>query len=142
MFLQKKFSKIFKFFVSSGFDQSSLFFDRSKWQKENSVLSLNSWVASIPLDQLNLFLQWFSIPSRFLSTDRNWKFLVFSFLINLSFHASFLLGFTCVALFSLSILHFCSHISHCFHTRHAYTAKFGTQLDLKVDWLIFELCTF
>ena len=26
------------------------------------------------------------------------------------------LGFICIALFSISILQFCSHISHCFHT--------------------------
>ena len=40
--------------------------------------------------------------------------------------------------FSLSILHFCNHISHFFsHITCIYFAKLGTQLDLKIDWLIF-----
>ena len=49
------------------------------------------------------------------------KFSVFRFLIDQSFNALFVIGFTCIALFSLFILHFCSHIPHWFHTQHAYT---------------------
>ena len=56
----KKFSRFFKFSVSSGFDWSSLFFNRSKRQKENLVfkLKLLGLLNSFPIsfDQSSLFL--------------------------------------------------------------------------------------
>ena len=59
MILQKKFSKIFKISVSSGFNRSSLFFDRSKREKENSVFQLKVLGLldsfPIPFDQSSLF---------------------------------------------------------------------------------------
>ena len=77
------------------------------------------------------------------SINRNWKFSVFKYLTNLFFHASFMFRIhmhyidfffpSCsFAVISLIV----SHIT-CIHF-----AKLGTQLDLKIDWLIFELCTF
>ena len=48
MILQKKFSKIFKISVSSGFNRSSLFFNRSKREEENSVFNLKSRACLIP----------------------------------------------------------------------------------------------
>ena len=65
------------------------------------------------------------------------KFSVFKFLTKFFFMHHLCLGFTCIAFFSVSILQFCSHISHCFHTTCRHFAKLGTQLDLKIDWLIF-----
>ena len=64
---------------------------------------------------------------------KNFQFL--SFWPNFQF---LYLGFTCIALFFIFILQFCSHISHFFsHITCIYFAKLGTQLDLKIDWLIF-----
>ena len=55
------------------------------------------------------------------------KFSIFKFLSDQSFHASFVIEFTCIVLFSLSILHFCSHITHYFsHTTHIHFTKLGT----------------
>ena len=58
-----------------------------------------------------------------LSLDRlklkNFQFL--SFWQKKIFMHHLCLGFTCSALFSVSILQFCNHISHCFHTYHAST---------------------
>ena len=52
----------------------------------------------------------------------NGKFSVFRFLADQSFHALFVFGFTCIALFSLSILHFAIiFLIDWFHTQHTYT---------------------
>ena len=71
--------------------------------------------------KLSASLDWYSIDVRPIEIG---KFLVFKFLTDQSFHALHIQIRTCIALFSLSILHFCSHISHCFHTHHAYSLLF------------------
>ena len=53
------------------------------------------------------------------------------------------LGFTCIALFfciHLAVLQ--SYLSLFSHITCIHFTKLGTQLDLKIDWLIFEFCTF
>ena len=70
------------------------------------------------------------------------KFSVFKFLTNLFFHASFMFRIHMHCIVFVSILQFCSHIFHYFHTTCIHFGTLGTQLDQKIDWLIFELCTF
>ena len=71
------------------------------------------------------------------------KILDFRFLTDQSFHVSIVIGFICIALFSLSILHFCNHISHSVsHTTRIHFTKLSSQLDLKIDWFIFEVSRF
>ena len=91
--------------------------------------------------KLSNSLNWCLIDVRSIKTG---KLSVFRFLSNQSFHASFVKGFTCIALFSLFILHFCNHISHSLvsHTTRIHFAKLGTQLDLKIDWLLLLLFFF
>ena len=51
------------------------------------------------------------------SIDWNWKISVFKYLTRFFFMHHLCLGFTCIALiFFVSIVQFCSHICHCFHT--------------------------
>ena len=64
------------------------------------------------------WIYWYSIDARPIETE---KFSIFKYLTNLFFLHHLCLGFTCILLFSVSILQFCSHISYCFHTYHAYT---------------------
>ena len=66
------------------------------------------------------WLNWYSINARPIETE---KFSIFKYLTNLFFFFLHHLcsEFTCIALFSVSILQFCSYISHCCHTYHAYT---------------------
>ena len=59
------------------------------------------------------WLDWYLIGFQPIETK---NFLVFKYLTNLFFLRHLCLGFTCIALFYVSILQFCSHISHCFHT--------------------------
>ena len=58
------------------------------------------------------------------------------------FHASFMfrIHMYCIHFF-VSILQW-SYLSLFSHITCIHIAKLGTQLDLTVDWLIFELCTF
>ena len=91
------FSKIWFF---QTFNRSNLFFDQSKLQLKFLV-----WVC---LTQL--MFNWFLI-------DRNWK--IFSFYVFnqiVFFHASFVFRIHMHCIVFVSILQFCSHISHCFHT--------------------------
>ena len=75
------------------------------------------------------WLDWHSIDAWLIETKK-FQFLsiwpIFFFLHHLC------LGFTCIALFSVSILQFCSHISHCFHITCIHFATLGTQLDQKL----------
>ena len=69
----KNFPKFFKISISSRFDRSSLFSDRSKWEEENSVSSLKSRVPSIPSQFLSINWAFFMnvlIPTQFLSINR------------------------------------------------------------------------
>ena len=98
-------------------------------------------------------LTWFSINRKFLEFSSlafawlNWhligawsieigKFLVSKIFDQICFHASFVfrIHMHCIV-FSLSILHFCSHFSHYFHTHHAYTLlnRYSTWFK---NWLI------
>ena len=91
------FSKIWFF---QTFDRSNLFFDQSK-----SWLKFLVWVCLT-----RLMFDWFSI-------DRNWK--IFSFYVfdqNFFFHALFMFRIHMHCIVFVSILQFCSHISHYFHT--------------------------
>ena len=77
MILQKKFSKFFKISVSSRFDQSSLFFDRSKREEENSVLSLKSRACSIPSQFLSISRAYFHVHFDSFSIPLDWLVFVF-----------------------------------------------------------------
>ena len=91
------FSKIWFF---QNFDRLNLFFDQSKLRLKFFV-----WVCLTRL----MFNQF--------SIDCNWKIFSFYVFDQIFFFMHHLcLGFTCIALFSISILQFCSHISHYFHT--------------------------
>ena len=117
------FSKIWFF---QTFDRPNLFFYQLKLRLKFLV-----WVC---LTQL-MFDQF--------SIDRNWK--IFSFYVfhhNFFFHASFVFRIHMHCIVFVSILQFCSHISHCFRTSHAYTLLHWVLNLSKIDWLIFELCTF
>ena len=94
----------------------------SKKKKKKTVfLSLDDWIYFLinqkKLSSQNLTFYLVQLMFDWSSTDRNWK--IFSFLKFWPicfFHASFMIGFTCIPLFSVSILQFCSYISHFFHT--------------------------
>ena len=91
------FSKIWFF---QTFVRSNLFFDQSKLRLKFLVWVCLTW----------LMFDRFSI-------DRNWK--IFSFYLldqNFFFHASFVFRIHMHCIVFVSILQFCSHISHCFHT--------------------------
>ena len=94
-----------KFWVFQIFNRSSVIFDQSR-----KILDFSSLASA--------WLDWYSIDARPIETE---KFSIFKYLTNLFFLHHLCLGFTCIALFSVSILQFCNHISHCFHTYHAYT---------------------
>ena len=74
------------------------------------------------------------------SIDRNWKFFSFYVFDQIFFSMHHLcLGFTCIALFFVSILQVLESYLYLFsHIPCIYFVKLGTQLDLKIDWLIFE----
>ena len=93
----------------------------SKKKKKTVFLSLDDWIYFLinqkKLSSQNLTFYLVQLMFDWSSTDRNWK--IFSFLKFWPicfFHASFMIGFTCIPLFSVSILQFCSYISHFFHT--------------------------
>ena len=90
------FSKIWFF---QTFDRSNLFFDQSKLRLK--------------------FLVWDCLTRLMIdrcSIDRNWKISVFNYLTKIFFHASFVFRIHMHCIVFVSILQFCSHISHCFHT--------------------------
>ena len=68
------------------------------------------------------------------SKQKNFQFL--SIWLVYFFFQNLCLWFTCIALFSVSILQ--SYLSLFSHIPCIYFAKLGTQFDLKIDWLIFE----
>ena len=84
------FSKIWFF---QTFDRSNLFFDQSKLRLK--------------------FLVWVCLTRLMFTTE---KFSVSMFLIKKKFHTSFVFRIHMHCIFFVSILQFCSHISHCFHT--------------------------
>ena len=72
---------------------------------------------------------------------KNFQFL--SFWPNFFFMHHLCSGFTCIALiFYIRLVVLQSYLSLFSHITCIHFAKLGTQLDLKIDWLIFELCTF
>ena len=117
------FSKIWFF---QTFDRPNLFFDQSKlW------LKFLVWVCLT-----RLMFDQFSI-------DRNWKILSYYVFSQNFFLASFVFRIYMHCIVFVPILQFCSHISHFFsHIICIHFATLGTQLDQKIDWLIFELCIF
>ena len=88
-----------KFWIFQTFNRSNLFFDQSKLQLKFLV-----WVCLTRL-----------VFDR-CSIDRNWKFSVFKYLTKKNFHASFVFRIHMHCIVFISILQFCNHISHCFHT--------------------------
>ena len=114
----------------------------SVFQKTDfSIFSINRTRCSIDWNCDKNFFVWICLTRLAFdqcSIDRNWKISVFKYLTKLFFMHHLCLGFTCIALIfyiylavSQSYLSLFSHIT-CIHF-----AKFGTQLDLKIDWLIF-----
>ena len=90
------FSKIWFFHT---FDQSNLFFDQSKlWLK----FLIRVYLTRLMFDQFSI--------------DRNWKIFSFYVFYQIFFHASFMFRIHMHCIVFVSILQFCSHISHCFHT--------------------------
>ena len=92
----------------------------------------------------NFGLNLFGLISARLMLDRsklkNLQFLSFWPKI---FYASFIFRIHMHCIVFVSILQFCkSYLSLFSHITCIHFAKMGTQLDLKIDWLIFELCTF
>ena len=117
------FSKIWFF---QTFNRSNLFFDQSKLQLKFLV-----WIC---LTQL--MFDWFSI-------NRNWK--IFSFYV---FDQNFFSCIICVQnsntfhCFCIHLAVLQSYLSLFSHITCIHFATLDTQLDQKIDWLIFELCTF
>ena len=87
------FSKIWFF---QTFNRTNLFFDQSKLRLKFFGLTLPD-----------------SIDVRSIKTK---KFSISIFLNNFFFHASFVFKIHIHCIVFVSILQFCSHISHCFHT--------------------------
>ena len=94
------FSKIWFF---QTFNRSNLLFDQSKLRLKFLV-----WVYLTRL-MFNRF-----------SIDRNWKIFNFYVFDQNFFHASFMFRIHMHYIIFVSILQFCNHVSHCFHTWHAY----------------------
>ena len=83
-------------------------------------------------------LDWYSIDSRPIETE---KFSVFKYLTNFFFHASmvFRIHVHCtIFIFCIHLAVLQSYLSLFSHITCIHFAKLGTQLDLKIDWLIFE----
>ena len=82
------------------------------------------------------WLDWHSINAQSIETE---NFQFFKYLTKFFFIHHLCLGFTCIALFfciHLAVLQ--SYLSLFSHIPCIHFAKLGTQLDLKIDWLIFE----
>ena len=71
------------------------------------------------------------------------NFSVFKFLNNFFFHASFMfrIHMQCIV-FCIHLAVLQSYLSLFLHITCIHFAKLGTQFDLRIDWLKFELCTF
>ena len=85
---------------------------------------------------LSTWLDWYSIDARPIETK---KFSVSKFLTKFFFMHHLCLGFTCIVLFFciyLAVLQL--YLSLFSHITCIRFAKLGTQLDLKINWLIFE----
>ena len=91
-----RFSKIWFF---QTFNRLNLFFNQSKLQLKFLV-----WVCLTRL-MFNRF-----------SIDCNWKIFSLYVFDQIFFHASFVFRIHMHCIVFVSILQFCSHISHCFHT--------------------------
>ena len=92
--------QVFKNSNFQNFNRLNVFFDRSKIP----------WFLIIALS-----LTWLMFNR--CSIDRNWKNFQFLCFLPIFFFMNHLyLVFTCIALFFVSILQFCSHISNCFYT--------------------------
>ena len=67
------------------------------------------------------------------------KFSVFKFLTKKNFHASFMfrIHMQCIV-FCIHLAVLQSYLSLFLHITYIHFAKLGTQLNLKIDWLIFE----
>ena len=100
--------KIALFLKNFGFSIFSI--DRVWFSINQKILDFSSLASA--------WLDWYTIDAQSIETK---KFSVFKYLTNLFFLHHLCLGFTCIALFSISIMQFCSHISHCFQTYHAFT---------------------
>ena len=89
---------------------------------------------------LSAWLDWYSIDARPIENE---KFLVSKFLTKFFFHASFVfrIHMHCIVFLYLSCSFTVISLSVFTHNMHTLT-KLDTQLDLKIDWLIFEFCTF
>ena len=112
-----------KFWVFQIFDRSSVIFDQS--QKISDFSSLAS-----------AWLDWYSIDARPIETE---KFSIFKYLTNLFFFASFMfrIHMHCIV-FCIHLAVLQSYLSLFSHITCIHFTKLGTQLDLKIDWLIFE----
>ena len=79
----------------------------------------------------------FSIDRTYCSTDRNCDK---NFDLTNFFHASFLfmIHILCIVFFCIHLAVLQSYLSLFWHITCIHFAKLGTQLDLKIDWLIFE----
>ena len=82
------------------------------------------------------WLDWYSIDAQSIKTE---NFSIFKYLTNLFFFASFVfrIHMHCIVFYiHLAVLQ--SYLSLFSHITCIHFAKLGTQLDLKIDWLIFE----
>ena len=97
------------------------------WTDQNC--DKNFWFESAWLD-------WNSIDTLLIETE-NFQFL--SFWPNFFFHASFMfrIHMHCIV-FCIHLAVLQSYLSLFSHIACIHFAKLGTQLDLKIDWLIFE----
>ena len=82
------------------------------------------------------WLGWYSIDARPIEIE---IFSVFKYIwpIYSSMH-HLCLGFTCIALFCIHLVVLQSYLSLFSHITCIHFAKLGTQLNLKIYWLIFE----
>ena len=85
---------------------------------------------------LSAWLNWYSIDARPIEIE---IFSVSKFLTNSFFHASFMfrIHMHCIV-FYIHLVVLQSYISLFSYITCIHFAKLGTQLDLKIDWLIFE----
>ena len=115
--------QLFKNSVFQNFNWLNVFFDRSKIP----------WFLIIALSLTRLMFNWCSI-------NWNWKnFQFLCFLPNFFFHESFIfrIYMHCIFFFCINLVVLQSYFSLFTHITYIHF-KLGTQLDLKIDWLIFE----
>ena len=75
---------------------------------------------------------------------RSFYIKLFCFSKSWFFHASFMfrIHMYCIDFFCIHLVVLRSYLSLFSHITCIHFATLGTQLDQKIDWLIFELCTF